>query len=62
MEILLCIAAVAAVVLNGVFIILGTASTMKFKEAVKESLPYIGVCLCGAMTTVCFTLMLYKLL
>ena len=48
--------------LNGVFIILGTASSMKFKEAVKASLPYIGVCLCGALTTVCFTLMLDKLL
>lgn len=56
------IAMTAAVALNGAFVILGLMNTMKLKEAAKESLTYIGICLCGALTTVCFTLVLDKFL
>ena len=39
-----------------------SAIEAKDAAAAKESLTYIGICLCGALTTVCFTLVLDKFL
>lgn len=47
-----------AVLINAIGVFMGSMSSFRFKEAVKFSLPYIGTCFCGALSTFAFTLAL----